>query len=99
MILENEVIAFVLAIGVLFFFFSTRARLRELPAWTLFLATFCVCTAGWFFTIVEGVWAGFPRERELQILFNAAEHLCYAASSLLFTLWCWKAFDGRKDRP
>ncbi|MBN1124725.1 MAG: hypothetical protein JXA82_06945 [Sedimentisphaerales bacterium] len=98
MIVENEIVAFVLAIAVLIFFISERVQLHKFPACKTFVATFCVCTAGWFFTVLEGMWVGVTLEWELNSLFNTIEHICYAASSLLFTLWCWKAFKDREVR-
>ena len=96
MIIENEAVAFILAIVVLIFFIIERSQLLEFPRWKLFVAVFCVCTAGWLFTILEGLWKGFALELTLATLFNTFEHLCYAASSLLFTLWCWKVFGSKE---
>lgn len=100
MIQENEIVAFALAIGVLVFFITARLRLREFPAWKIFVASFCVCTMGWLFTVLEGLWSGLAIGPLLESLFNAVEHVCYAVTSLLFALWCWKALHGPKEvRP
>ena len=92
MIQENELVTLIVGFGVLLFFVTAQSRLREFPAWRTFTAAFCVYVCGWILTVLEGLWAGFAAELLLASLFNAAEHICYTVSSLLLTVWCWRAF-------
>ena len=84
MVQENEVILFLLGVGVLIFILANRQRLKRLPASRILIAGFYVLLAGWVLTILEGfVWNEF---------LNFLEHTCYAGSAVLVATWCWKVF-------
>lgn len=85
---ENEVVTLILGVGILMFFAVARTRLGEFPAWKTFLAGFIVLVCGWVLTVLET----FGLNEELNIL----EHECYAGSSVLLALWCWRAFGGER---
>ena len=88
MILENEVIVLLLGVALLVFLLVGRLRIREFPAYRVFLAGLFVLVLGWVLTVLEG-------EPPNNIL-NTAEHVCYAASSLLLAAWCWAASGDRR---
>jgi hypothetical protein len=78
----------ILGLGVLGFFIVGRVRIRELPRWRLFLLAFTALCVGWMFTVIEGFF--WP------VVLNLVEHICYAVSSIIFALWCWRIFSSRR---
>lgn len=89
MVQENEAITLILGVGVLLSFVIGRARIRKLPAWRTFLIGFVVLTAGWAFTVLEGfLW---PEA------LNLVEHACYALSSILLCVWCWRVRASARE--
>ncbi len=86
-IFGNEIVMLSIGTGVLLFILSNRARLKYLAAYRILIAAFCVMLAGWILTVLEGFF--------FEWLLNFLEHLCYAVSSLLVVVWCWKVFVGR----
>ena len=54
MIQENEVVTFLIAVGVLVFLSAGGRRLRDLPGWRLMAAAFVVHVVGLALTIAEG---------------------------------------------
>ena len=89
MIASNEVIGLIFSVGVLVFYLWNRVRLRELPAFGILFAAFLSLLAGLVLTILEGLF--------WQETLNLLEHVGYAVSALLFTLWCWRAFGKRRS--
>ena len=82
MVQSNEVIALVLATGVLVFLFAYRARLRKIPLVSLLLGGFYSMYAALVLTILEGFfWSG---------ALNLAEHVFNVASVVLLVLWLWR---------
>ena len=82
MIQENEVVMLTLGLGINFFIIVYRKYLKCLPGFRIFLFSFRVLLAAWFFTVIEGFfWNG---------LFNALEHVCYTCSSAMLALWFYK---------
>ena len=90
MIASNEVIGLIFSIAVLVFYLWNRSRLRELPAFRILLAAFLSLLVGLVLTILEGLF--------WQETLNFLEHVSYAVSALLLTLWCWLVF-GRRRSP
>ena len=88
MIQENEIIMCVLGIGTLTFMLLKYKILKRIPSFNLLAVGFCLLVTGWIFTAMEGF---FWEE-----ILNFLEHLCYAASTLMVTIWYWKAFDRLK---
>lgn len=86
-IFGNEIVMLSIGTGVLLFILSNRARLKHLAAYRILIAAFCLMLAGWILTVFEGFFCEW--------LLNFLEHLCYAVSSLLVMVWCWKVFVGR----
>lgn len=81
MFYENEVVMFILGLGVLAFILGNRSRLKRFPAFNILIPAFYLLLAGWGFTILEGLfWHDF---------FNLLEHGCYAFSSILLTVCCF----------
>ena len=89
MIASNEVIGLIFSITVLVFYLWNRPRLRELPAFGVLLAAFLSLLVGLVLTILEGLF--------WQETLNLLEHVGYAVSALLFTLWCWRVFGKRRS--
>jgi hypothetical protein len=53
------------------------------------MTAFFLLLATWIATVLEGfIWNSF---------LNLLEHAGFAASSVLTTIWCWKAFIGEKE--
>jgi hypothetical protein len=89
MIHENEVVMLMLGVGVLVFVLESRTQLKQLPAPRTLISAFYVLLAGWMLTVLEG----FFWEATL----NYLEHLCYAVSAVLVTVWCWRVFLSKKE--
>ena len=89
MIASNEVIGLIFSITVLVFYLWNRPRLRELPAFGILLAAFLSLLVGLVLTILEGLF--------WQETLNLLEHVGYAVSALLLTLWCWLVFGKRRS--
>jgi hypothetical protein len=86
---ENEIIMLLLGMGVLILTRVNRVRLERIPASKFLVAVFYTLVTGWAMTVLEGFfWEDF---------LNHLEHICYAASSLLMALWCWKVFVGKHE--
>ena len=85
----NETVTLLLGIGVLIFLVENRSRLRQLPAFRLFVFALLVLEAGWLATVLEDYLLG-------QFL-NLFEHVCYAVSSVLIFAWCWQVFIRRRS--
>ncbi len=90
MIHNNEIILLILGLGVLIFFGVHRKRMQNIPKPGCFFSAFAVLTAGWVLTVLEGLF--WPD------LLNLLEHLCYALSSILLTVWCWTVLSGREAK-
>ena len=84
MIQHNEIIMLLLSIGCTIFILVNKQKVKRIPLAKLLIAGFCVLLAGYVLTIFEGIfWKDF---------LNVLEHICYAASSILMAVWCWKIF-------
>jgi len=86
---EREIIRLILGIGALVFVLAHRPALRRLPAWGTLVTAFGVVLLGWAIGALKGALWG-------EIL-NAVEHSCYAVSSLLLAMWCWRLFATQWD--
>ena len=86
---ENEIVMIILGLGTLIFIFSNHLKFKPLPSSAILLNSFFVLFAGWLFTVLEGFF--------LNEVLNFLEHLCYAISSILVAIWCWKVFTEKKD--
>ena len=84
---ENEVITFFLGLSVLGFIISNRASFNALPEARIICMGFYVLFMGWVLTIAEEFFA--------KNLFNYLEHMCYATSSILIAVWCWKMVNKK----
>ena len=89
MIQENEILMLLLGICVFVFIQKNWIRLRNIPESKTLIAGFSMLLAGWLMTVLEGFF--------LKELLNYCEHMCYAGSALLLTVWCWKVFRSRKE--
>lgn len=88
MLQENEIVMFLLGIGVFIFTLINQLKLKRLPEWKILISGFYFLIAGWTLTVLEGFfWKG---------TLNYLEHICYAVSSVLVAIWCWRAFGDKK---
>ncbi|MCK5034514.1 MAG: hypothetical protein KAS73_01365 [Candidatus Sabulitectum sp.] len=87
MIRENELLTLLLAAGLWFFLLFGRKRITQLPKFKILGVAFAVTTAAWVFSVLEGFF--------LMDFFHFLEHFCYAASSMIFAMWCWRIFSYR----
>lgn len=91
MIYENEVVMLLLGVGVLIFILGSRPRLKRLPASNILIVGFYVLFPAWILTVLEGFFLEGSFWNEF---FNYPEHTCYAVSSVLVAIWCWKVFGS-----
>jgi len=89
MIYENEIIMFMLGLGVLIFVFLNYLHLKRIPLFGVLLVGFCLLVVGWALTVLEGFF-WYPS-------LNFLEHLCYAVSGIVVAIWCWSAFGRVKE--
>jgi cell shape-determining protein MreD len=89
MIQQNEIIMLLLSMGLMFFILINKQKVKRIPVAKILTAGFYVLFAGYVLTNLEGLF-GYD-------LLNVLEHICYAASSILMTVWCWKIFAYKKD--
>jgi hypothetical protein len=86
---ENEIVMLILGGGVLVFTLINLSRLKRIPAWKILITGFYVLLAGFVLTVLESFfWKDF---------LNLLEHMCYAASSAIVAVWCWKVFESKKE--
>lgn len=78
-----------LSVGCMVFILINMQKVKRIPEVKTLIAGFYVLLAGYVLTILEGLF--------LEDLLNILEHICYAASSILITVWCWKIFAYKKD--
>ncbi len=89
MIQENEILTLILGLGVWLFIAVDRVSLKGLPSRKMFISAFAAWTVGWVLTLLEGfIWPN---------ALNLLEHICYAISSILFAVWCWRVLATRRD--
>jgi hypothetical protein len=89
MVQENEIVMLLLGIGVLIFTLNNLSQLKRIPKWRILIWTFHTVLGGWLLTVLESF---FWNE-----LLNLLEHTCYAVSSVLMAVWCWKVFGAEKE--
>jgi hypothetical protein len=81
MIQQNELITFLVGIGVALFILPNRRRILQIPGSPYILLSFAALLAGWGLTVAEGFFLGD--------LLNLLEHACYMISSVAAAVWCW----------
>ena len=86
---ENEAVMLLIGLGVLMFILTNYSRLKVLPASKVLVSAFLALLMGWILTITENFFLGD--------ISNCLEHFCYAVSSILVAVWCWRVFGRRKE--
>jgi hypothetical protein len=89
MVQENEIIMFVLGLGVFIFILANYSRLKRIPSIRLLITGYCLFLAGWSLTILETFY--WPT------VLNYLEHISYAAGAIIMAVWSWKVFAGPKE--
>ena len=89
MLMENEVVMFLIGLGVMIFILGNRTRLRALPASNILITGFSFLLAAWTLTILEGFFFG--------TVLNYLEHISYSISAILVAAWSLNAFIKRKE--
>ena len=90
MIQVGEVNMLILGFGVLIVTLAYQKRIIRIPSWQVLISGFYFLLSGWIFTVLES----FFWEESL----NYLEHLCYACSSILMAIWCWRiVFVSKKE--
>jgi predicted ferric reductase len=84
---QREIIRLILGIGALVFVLLHRPELKKLPAWGTLLTAFSLVLLSWTVAALED--ALWPKALKL------IEHSCYALSSLILAMWCWRLFATR----
>ncbi len=59
-------------------------RDHDIEAFNFLFAGFCVFTAGWILTVLEGFF--------YESFLNVLEHMFYAVGAILVAIWCWKVY-------
>jgi len=77
---ENEFISCILMVGVVLFVLVNYRAVVRIPRRNVLLSALLFFLLSDIFTIAEGFW--------LEAVFNALEHICYAASLLFLAVWC-----------
>jgi len=91
MVQENELLTFLVGIGVALFVFINRRRIRQIPGSPWLFLSYSFLFAGWVLTVAEGF--------VLEEVFNLLEHACYMVSSVTAALWCWTVLArGEQER-
>ena len=88
MIHENELVMLLLCLGVVIFTVLNGKKLKKFLKWKLLFTAFLFFSAACLFTILE--------EFVMNSLFNYMEHICYAVSAILLTVWCYTALIREK---
>ena len=88
MIQENEIVMLILGGGVFILTLVYQMRIKRIPAWQTLISGFYILLVGWVLTVLESFFWEGP--------LNYLEHLCYALSSILMAVWCWRMVFGSK---
>jgi len=89
MVQENEIIMFVLGLGVFLFILANYYRLKRIPSIQFLIAGYCLFAAGWCLTILETFY--WPT------VLNYLEHISYAAGAIIMAIWSWSVFGRPKE--
>jgi hypothetical protein len=90
MIQQNELITFLVGLGVALYILANFSRLRTIPNSRFLIGSYFALLTGWALTILEGFL--------LPTALNTLEHLSYAACSVLAALWCRVTFGKDGDQ-
>ncbi len=91
MIHENEIIMLILGGGVFIFTLVYQSRIKRITAWQTLISGFYILLVAWILTVLEGFFWESP--------LNYLEHLCYALSSILLSVWCLRVvFGNNKEK-
>ncbi|MFQ5952408.1 MAG: hypothetical protein ACE5JK_03280 [Candidatus Omnitrophota bacterium] len=89
MLHENEVLMFLLGLGVLVFILTNRLKFKSIPASKILFIGYLLLLVGWFSTVFEGYF--------FENVLNYLEHTCYAISAIFIAVWCWKVFGSKEE--
>jgi hypothetical protein len=89
MLQENEIVMLLLGIGVFSFFILNKAQIRKITSWKILFGSYCFLLSGWVLTVLEGFFLAY--------YLNLFEHICYAVSTVMVVVWCWKSLFSLKE--
>mgnify|MGYP001011524888 CR=1 FL=1 len=90
MVNEGEAILLILATGVLIWLLMSRRAIVKVPHSRILQLAYYILYISFSCTVFESLF--------LFHLLNTLEHICYALSMLLVTMWCYKMFGGKKNQ-
>lgn len=86
---ENELITFIVVLGIGIFLLANRKRMEPRSSYSFLLVSFVFYAAASILTLLETFWlAGF---------FNFMEHVCILGHTLSFTIWIWLLIKQPKE--
>jgi len=88
MIHVDEIIMFVLGLGILAVSLINYSTLKKIDSFKTLVMTFYLLLTAWALTVFEALFA--------HNLLNYLEHFCYALSSIFLLAWFWKVFGKAK---
>jgi hypothetical protein len=88
MLIEGEVILFVLATGVLVWLLVNRKKVSKIEAGNILQIGYYILYVGCAATVFEGLF--------LADLLNQLEHGCYALSMFFVAWWSYKMFGSKE---
>ena len=86
---EDELIMLILGCGISLLLGLNYSFIKHFPFSKYLFFAFYLLLLAWLFTILEGFW--------LSSFFNLIEHMAYAISAVLVSLWCYLALYKRDE--
>lgn len=87
---EHEFLVMLVGLIIGAFFHTNHQQVKNIPNWVMFSFAYHALLAGLVLSVLE--------EYFLPVILNLAEHISYAASSLLLAVWIMRMINGEKDR-
>lgn len=88
MIHENEIIMLLLGASIFLFIMRNHVWFSQIKAWKVIRTAYTILLLGWLFTVLE--------EYIFNNIFNWAEHICYALSSIILVMWFLRVIKTKK---
>jgi hypothetical protein len=89
MIEESELVLFILGIVSFIFIITNYSKLKQIPAFSIFMLSSGILLIAWFCTVFEAVF--------LYDFLNLVEHICYLSSSIMILIWIIFVIKARRS--